>query len=136
MNGKSILVVDDENVNHLLYTKMLKSCGWTNIIHSAFNGAQALEILEGQCRGELRIPDLILLDLHMPCMNGIEFITAMRQIECLKDRYQRIVIAVVSASMDPTDFEKARLLGVRHIFSKPLGLTQLELLRRIEFDNV
>jgi CheY-like chemotaxis protein len=136
MTSKNILVVDDEGVNHLLYQKMLNSFGWSNAVYSAYDGIQALEILQQRCRQNLAIPDLILLDLHMPRMNGEEFITAMQGVECLKDKREKIVIAVVSASMDQAEFERVRLLGVRHICSKPLDKPQLELISRIEFNEV
>jgi hypothetical protein len=68
-------------------------------------------------------------------MPRIEFIQGLTKIECLKDKYERIVIAIVSSSMDPTEFEKARLLGVRHIFSKPLNQVQLGLISKIEFEK-
>jgi CheY-like chemotaxis protein len=136
MNSKNILIVDDEAVNHLLYQKMLNSSGWSNTVYCAYNGMQALEILEIRCREELVIPDLILLDLHMPRMDGIEFMAALRGIECLEGRHDKIVIAVVTASMDPVEFEKARSLGVRHIFSKPLSKVQLESISKMEFDDV
>lgn len=135
MNSKNILVVDDEGVNHLLYKKMLNSSGWSNTVYSAYNGIQALDILEDRCRGDLVIPDLILLDLNMPRMSGIEFIAALQGIKCLEGKRDRIVIAVITASMDPVEFERARSLGVRHIFSKPLNKLQLELINKIEFDK-
>jgi len=80
------------------------------------------------------MPDLILLDLHMPRMNGFDFIREFKALDCLEGKQDRVVIAVVSSSLDPAEHEKARSLGARHIFSKPLSSDQLESLAEIEFN--
>ena len=67
---KKILLVDDEESIHLLYREELEEEGYE--VHSAFTGEEALERL-----GIVK-PDLIILDINMPGMNGIE---ALRQIK-------------------------------------------------------
>ena len=134
MEKKNILVVDDESINHFIYEKLLNTIGWSNKVYSAYSGSEALEILKDHCRGLVSMPDLILLDLHMPRMNGLEFIREFNALDCLEGKQERVVIAVVSSSLDPDEHEKARLLGARHIFSKPLSSVQLESLAEIEFN--
>ena len=67
---KNILLVDDEDSIHLLYREELEEEGYN--VHSAFTGEEALEKL-----GKLAV-DLIILDINMPGMNGLE---ALRQIK-------------------------------------------------------
>jgi DNA-binding response OmpR family regulator len=69
---KTILVVDDEKHVCLLYEEELKDEGY-NVL-TAFNGREALDILAKQ------MPDLVLLDLKMPEMDGAEFLRQVRMI--------------------------------------------------------
>jgi DNA-binding response OmpR family regulator len=68
----SILLVDDEESIHLLYQEELEEEGYK--IHSAFSGEEALEKLQ-----EVSV-DLVILDINMPGMNGLE---ALRQIKAI-----------------------------------------------------
>jgi two-component system response regulator (stage 0 sporulation protein F) len=69
---KKILLVDDEEGIHLLYREELEEEGYE--VHSALTGEDALE--------KLRIisPDLVILDINMPGMNGIEVLRQMKEI--------------------------------------------------------
>lgn len=69
---KKILLVDDEEGIHLLYREELEEEGYE--VHSALTGEEALE--------KLRIinPDLVILDINMPGMNGIEVLRQMKEI--------------------------------------------------------
>jgi two-component system, chemotaxis family, chemotaxis protein CheY len=66
----SCLIVDDSKVVRKLERRIMEELGFT--ISEAEDGVQALEA----CKGEK--PDLILLDWHMPNMNGLEFVVALR----------------------------------------------------------
>jgi CheY-like chemotaxis protein len=67
---KKILLVDDEDSIHLLYREELEEEGYE--VHSALSGEEALEKLK------IISPDLVILDINMPGINGID---ALRQIK-------------------------------------------------------
>ncbi|MBU0484771.1 MAG: response regulator [Proteobacteria bacterium] len=68
---KKILLVDDEDSIHLLYREELEEEGYE--VHSAMSGEEALNIL-----GTLQ-PDLVILDINMPGMNGIDALRKMKE---------------------------------------------------------
>lgn len=96
----NILVIDDDRVDILAIQSALQEKNIANPVYVAQDGAKALDMLRGQ-NGEERIPRpyLILLDLNMPRMNGIEFLQALRADEEL---HQSIVF-VLTTSRDDRD---------------------------------
>ncbi len=70
---KKILVVDDEESIHLLYREELEDEGYQVI--SAMNGEDALKLFESEN------PDLVILDINMPGMDGIEVLRQMKQLK-------------------------------------------------------
>ena len=70
---KKILVVDDEESIHLLYREELEDEGY--LVISAMNGEDALKLFESEQ------PDLVILDINMPGMDGIEVLRQMKQLK-------------------------------------------------------
>lgn len=70
---KKILLVDDEESIHLLYREELEEAGYE--VHSALTGEEALDKLH------IIAPDLIILDINMPGMNGIEALRRIKEIK-------------------------------------------------------
>ena len=70
---KKILLVDDEESIHLLYREELEEEGYE--VHSALSGTEALELFQNLN------PDLVILDINMPDMNGIEVLRKMKEVE-------------------------------------------------------
>ena len=68
---KKILLVDDEESIHLLYREELEEDGYE--VHSALSGTEALEMFQNIG------PDLVILDINMPDMNGIEVLRKMKE---------------------------------------------------------
>ncbi len=69
---KKILLIDDEESIHLLYTEELEEEGYT--VYSAYSGEEALDKL-----GDID-PDLVILDINMPGMTGIEVLRRIKDI--------------------------------------------------------
>ncbi|SDM23557.1 Response regulator receiver domain-containing protein [Catalinimonas alkaloidigena] len=73
---KSILIVDDDEVSNMITTLTLNAHHVTQEVHTVLNGVAAIDYLKTQ-RGNF--PQLILLDINMPLMNGMEFLEYWQQ---------------------------------------------------------
>jgi len=115
---KNVLLVDDDQIFNFLSTKILERMGVADNIHVALNGEEALTLLNNYYQGSVSVPDVILLDLNMPIMDGFGFLQAFKRLSLPK--MDRIKIVIVSSSQDPRDVARANELGVAYYLSKPL----------------
>lgn len=79
---KTILLVDDDHDDQLLFKEALSEADNTIMYRSAFNGIDALEKLSSK---EMGLPELIFLDVNMPKMNGIDCLKELKKSETLKN---------------------------------------------------
>jgi PAS domain S-box-containing protein len=117
----SILLVEDDEGNIETMTTYLESRGYRIIV--AKNGQQAVSWLEG-CTNELaqkQHPDLILMDIQMPGMDGFETTGRIRQMP----KCQIIPIIALTALAMPDDRQKCLDAGADNYVSKPVKLSQL-----------
>ena len=118
MKDNKVLVVDDEiHIIHVIAIK-LRNNGFDVV--SAENGAEAMELARKDR------PDIIVTDFQMPIMNGLEFVTNLRQNQELKDIP---VIMLTARGFAVTDEQKEEL-QISECLSKPFS--PKELLRCIE----
>ena len=115
---KSVLLVDDNNIDSMINEKVISSLGIFKEVHKASDGAQALEIFNRYQSGLTVIPDIILLDLNMPVMDGFGFIQAFQSLEF--PRKENVLIVIVTSSTNPSDMKLAMNLGVKYYLTKPL----------------
>ena len=109
-----ILVVEDDDAIRGLVSEVLRDDGYQ--VREATNGAEALETVR-----ETR-PDLIVLDLMMPVMNGWTFLEECRR----TDMCAEIPVVVTSASHDlPRTADRLRMMGVRTCLAKPFDVDGL-----------
>lgn len=102
----SVLIVDDDEKIVRMLIRRLKKRGYD--IHVAVNGKIGVEkVLELQ-------PDLTLLDMHMPVMNGYEAVRTLRE-----QGYQGLVVALTASAMAHQS-PKALEAGCNHFISKPI----------------
>ncbi|MBB3169604.1 response regulator [Simiduia aestuariiviva] len=106
--GKSVLVVDDSFANLKLVCLLLKGEGYN--IQTAMGADEALEVLE------TFLPDLILMDIQLP---GVDGLTLTRQIK--KDpRFKDVVVVALTAYAMKGDDERARESGCAGYITKPI----------------
>lgn len=94
----TILLVEDDQVDALAVKSALEENNIANPVHVAQDGVAALEMLRSN-PPKIQSPFLILLDLNMPRMNGIEFLSALRRDE----RLQHSIVFVLTTSNDDRD---------------------------------
>ncbi len=115
-----VLMVDDFMLaRHLLRTSLTK-LGIVNIVE-ANNGVKALEVLT-ECHNADTPVALILCDMNMPEMNGLEFLQTVRSDE----RFKNIPFVVVSVSSDSAAVQSALQAGATEYFIKPLNAPVIE----------
>jgi CheY-like chemotaxis protein len=120
---KKVLLVDDDQVCNLISKKTLQRMGIVNEVHTALNGEEAINLLNDYFQGALSLPDVILLDLNMPIMDGFTFIEAFKKLNIPNKDSMRIVI--VSSSQNPNDVRKAKEMGISVFLTKPVTETNL-----------
>jgi len=125
-NTRSILLVEDDIVDAMTVKRALVDIKVTNTLHSVGNGEEALEFLHNP---ENQIPGIILLDLNMPKMNGIEFLKVAKNDDSLK----RIPVVVLTTSKEEQDKIESFNLGVAGYMIKPVDYMQfVETMRTID----
>ena len=108
--GLTVLIVDDSATTRSFVRRVLQMVGIDIVaIHEAPDGAAALQLLAVQC------VDLVLADLHMPIMGGVELIRRMLADERLK----RIPVLIVSADPNTARLENLQAAGVAAYLRKP-----------------
>ncbi len=114
-NEKVVLVVDDLFENLLILKKMLEKCGYTPI--TASSAKDALDMIK------MKMPELILLDVYMPEMDGFELCEILKNDVNTKD----IPIVFISAGMSNEDKVKGFNLGAVDFINKPFALEEVSL---------
>ena len=120
----TVLIVDDIPVNIILLKTMLAR---TNVkILTAVNGQEALDIVR-----QLR-PQVVLLDIQMPILNGLEVLKEIKADPNLKD----IAVIMVSAYTSPEDIEQSMNLGASGFIKKPVIMDILLSTVTAELDKI
>jgi CheY-like chemotaxis protein len=115
---KLILLVEDDYIDAISFERSLKKLNVNHEVHIARNGRDALDMLQGKGAESLPgMPDLVVLDLNMPKMSGLEFLEAIRDDHHLRD----LKVYVTSTTNDEEDATAAKKLGVSGFIIKPLN---------------
>jgi CheY-like chemotaxis protein len=119
----NILLVEDDYLDIMNVERELKKINITHPIHVARNGREALDMLKGH--GVTKIspaPSVILLDINMPKMNGLEFLTELRR----EPEFSHIPVFIMTTSNEETDRLAAQRLNVAGYIVKPLSFDNFE----------
>lgn len=113
-SGLRVLVVDDNATNHIVTTSLLESL--VGELHTASNGQQAIDVLK-------TTPiDIVLMDIHMPIMDGIESTLAIRGSE---ESWADVLIIALTADPQYQQKRLCRNIGMDGALAKPVKLVEL-----------
>lgn len=116
---KTVLLVEDESSFQMIGRILLRSIGFPpENFYSALSGADALAVLDKLQAEAKPLPDIILLDVYMPQLDGFGFLEAYAK----KDYYgkEQVTIIALSSSHDENDMKRMREFGVTRYMTKPL----------------
>jgi CheY-like chemotaxis protein len=120
-----IVVADDEIEDHKLIKAAIKKCDVNYIVTSVYNGMQLMDLLlkrDFYKTDSFRAPDLIILDLKMHLLDGIEALRQINEHAHLKE----IPVYVLTVSRNEEDKSKAMENGATAVYSKPLNRGSLD----------
>jgi CheY-like chemotaxis protein len=124
--NKPILLIEDDQVDTMVVRRALKELHVANRLEYVENGEEALDYLRDPARER---PCLILLDLNMPVMNGIEFLQAAK----VDPELKRMPVVVLTTSDEQKDKVESFELGVAGYMRKPVDYQQfVEIIRTID----
>ena len=118
-----VLIVDDDEISIFLTRRVLKNLGIGGAIQAANNGVEGLRIVKEMIR-QGQPPQLILLDIKMPVMDGFAFLEELEKLE--NDDLSRTKIVLLSSSQNPWEMERAKKLNTTAFLHKPLAKEDLQ----------
>ncbi|MGV9003450.1 response regulator [Flavobacterium sp.] len=115
-----VLCVDDDPITLMLCKKVIERVNYTKVVNTAKNGEDALEYFKQIKNNEIEPPELVLLDLNMPIMNGWELLDKYLELE-FNLIFKETKFIVLSSTIDPSDIEKSKNYPmVIDFISKPI----------------
>ena len=129
---RCVLLVDDNRITRFLHRRLIVRLGIAEHVLEATNGEEALALVHAQCADDFRTcPDLILLDVRMPVLDGFGFLEEYRALpeaqQCAK------VVALLTTSWHPRDKNRAAQWVIADYLIKPLTADQLSALLKDRF---
>ena len=114
-----ILLVEDDPDHEALAIRALRKANVVNEINVARDGAEAIEFMEGIAAGKHAMPQLVLLDLKLPKVDGLDVLRAIRA----ADKTALLPVVVLTSSDEERDIVASYRLGVNSYIRKPVNFT-------------
>jgi len=114
-----ILLVEDDPDHEALAIRALRKANVANEIEVARDGAEAMEYLNGVANGTKQLPHLVLLDLKLPKVDGLDVLRSIRA----TDGTALLPVVVLTSSDEEKDIVSSYRLGVNSYIRKPVNFT-------------
>ena len=119
---KLTYLIDDDEIYIFTTKKLINKIDFCEEVAVFQNGKEAIDAIKFTLRNKNELPDVILLDLNMPIMDGWQFLDEFIRIKSEK----LIKIYIVSSSVDPSDIERANTYNmVSNYIVKPISREKL-----------
>ncbi len=116
---KKILLIDDDTINNFIVINKLKNIGLVENTVSVLNGQEGIDYLQKCILENSDFPELILLDINMPILDGWGFLEEFSKLE--KTYQNKTSIYMVSSSVYNEDIERSKKYSsIKMFISKPL----------------
>jgi CheY-like chemotaxis protein len=123
--ANNLFLVDDDDIFVFLTLKVIEETKLANKVDVFTNGKTAIDSLKKLVETNGVLPEIILLDLNMPILDGWGFLTEYQALNLSLDK--KITIYIVSSSISPRDLEKAKnISAVSDFIIKPLEKHRFE----------
>lgn len=127
----TILLIDDDPINNFLNRRLLTKMQVANHLLVAESGEEALQLLRQPAAPQ---PSLILLDINMPGLNGMEFLRQYQPQRCTQQ--PEPVVVMLSTSVDISDLQQLSPLNINGFISKPLTESKINQLFMQHFGSL
>ena len=125
-----ILLVDDDDTTNFLNEHLLNKLKVADRVQVATSGEQAMALLT---QPPPYVPTLLLLDVAMPGMGGIEFLDAYLRLP--QAQQDATIIVVLTTSMDSRDLSRINELPIAGLATKPLNREKIDTLLKLHFQR-
>lgn len=125
MKAINVFVIDDDDIYQFTTGVTLKSIPSVKSIKNFYDGAEAMDHILEHLNDQSQLPDLVLLDINMPVMDGFQFMEEF--IEVLPKLDKEVKVYMVSSSLDSIDMKKAkRIDAITDYLIKPVNSMNLK----------
>lgn len=118
---KTILLVEDDSDHELLTIRALRKANIANEVRVARDGEEAIHFLLGNGTDTLRCsPQVVLLDLKLPKVDGLEVLRRIRE----NEQTRTLPVVILTSSDEESDIVRSYKLGVNSYIRKPVNFTE------------